>query len=89
MKVSIEYCVVWDYQPKAASLAAAIEARFKGVKIEMVESSGGVFEIVSEGKLIYSKKATGRHPTHEEILDALNWEIHVKALFCERQKTDR
>jgi len=53
-------------------LAAAIEARFKGVEIEMVESSGGVFEVMNEGKLIYSKKATGRHATHEEILDALN-----------------
>ena len=72
MKVSIEYCVVRDYQPKAVSLAAAIEARFKGVEIELIESSGGVFEVVSEGKLIYSKKATGRHATHEEVLDALN-----------------
>jgi|TARA_B100001123_G_scaffold106741_2_gene124125 selT/selW/selH-like putative selenoprotein len=53
-------------------LAAAIEARFKGVEIELIESSGGVFEVVSEGKLIYSKKATGRHATHEEVLDALN-----------------
>ena len=53
-------------------MAAAIKARFKGVKIEMIESSGGVFEVASEGKLIYSKKATGRHATHEEILDALN-----------------
>ena len=52
-------------------MAAAIEARFKDVEIEMIESSGGVFEIVSKGRLIYSKKATGRHATHEEILDAL------------------
>jgi selT/selW/selH-like putative selenoprotein len=53
-------------------LAAAIEARFKDVEIELVEASGGVFEVMSKGKLIYSKKATGRHATHEEILDALN-----------------
>ncbi len=38
----------------------------------MIESSGGRFEVIADGKLIFSKKATGRHPTHEEILEALD-----------------
>jgi selT/selW/selH-like putative selenoprotein len=35
-----------------------------------VRSSGGVFEIVIDGALKFSKKATGRFPTDAEI-DAL------------------
>lgn len=31
-------------------------------------SRGGVFEVTLDGELIYSKKATGRHPDHDELL---------------------
>lgn len=37
----------------------------------MIPSGGGRFEVVVDGNLIFSKKAMGRHPTHEEILEAL------------------
>ena len=37
----------------------------------MIPSGGGRFEVVADGMLIYSKAATGRHPTHDEILAAL------------------
>jgi selT/selW/selH-like putative selenoprotein len=32
-----------------------------------VRSSGGVFEIAVDGKLKFSKQATGRFPTNAEI----------------------
>ena len=32
-----------------------------------MKSSGGVFEVTVDGDLIYSKKATGRHTSWEEI----------------------
>jgi len=31
-----------------------------------------VFEVLVDGRLIFSKKATGRFPTHEEILAQLS-----------------
>jgi selT/selW/selH-like putative selenoprotein len=31
----------------------------------------GVFEVVLDGKLIYSKKATGRFPENKEVLDQI------------------
>jgi len=31
-----------------------------------------VFEVSVDGRLIYSKRSTGRHPTPEEILDLLH-----------------
>lgn len=41
-----------------------------GAEVELVRSSGGVFEITVDGKLKFSKKALGRFPTDAEI-DAL------------------
>ena len=34
----------------------------------IVPSRGGVFEVEVDGELVYSKKATGRHADHDEIL---------------------
>ena len=33
----------------------------------IIPSKGGVFEVTVDGDLIYSKKATGRHATYEEV----------------------
>ncbi|MCG8467018.1 MAG: Rdx family protein [Gemmatimonadetes bacterium] len=52
-------------------MAAALEERFDDVDVELVPSKGGRFEVVADERLVYSKKATGRHPTHEEIFEAL------------------
>ena len=38
----------------------------------MIEGSGGVFEVVADGELIFSKKETGRFPEHQEIFDSLS-----------------
>ena len=38
---------------------------------ELIPSGGGAFEVIVDGKLVYSKKATGRHCTEEEIFDAI------------------
>jgi selT/selW/selH-like putative selenoprotein len=40
--------------------------------IDLVRSGGGVFEIELDGRLIYSKKATGRHCTPEEIFEQMD-----------------
>jgi selenoprotein W-related protein len=37
------------------------------VETEIIESSGGVFEVEAEGKLIFSKKSLGRFPEPGEI----------------------
>lgn len=42
-------------------------SRIDGAEIELVKSSGGVFEITLDGDLVYSKKATGRFPTWKEV----------------------
>jgi len=51
-------------------LAEEINKEFN-VNVEMIESSGGVFEVVKDDKLIFSKKALRRFPTTEEIFEKL------------------
>ncbi len=34
----------------------------------MVKSSGGVFEVTVDGKLVFSKKALGRHAEPGEVI---------------------
>ena len=50
-------------------MARIQEAR--GVEAELVKGAGGVFDVVVDGKLIYSKHQTGRFPDPEEILAKL------------------
>jgi selT/selW/selH-like putative selenoprotein len=42
--------------------------KMPSAEITLHKSGGGVFEITVDGKLAYSKKATGRFPTDEEVL---------------------
>jgi selenoprotein W-related protein len=35
-------------------------------RVDLIPGSGGVFEVVVDGELIYSKKATGRHADYEQ-----------------------
>jgi selT/selW/selH-like putative selenoprotein len=52
-------------------LADTLREHHPGTQVELIRSGGGVFEIVVDGRLVYSKMATGRHCTHEEILEAI------------------
>lgn len=36
--------------------------------VTLIPSSGGVFEVTLDGKLLFSKKQQGRFPEDEEIL---------------------
>ena len=72
MKVTIEFCHVWNYYPRAAGLAEELKKAVKDIDIELIKSSGGVFEVVADGNLIFSKRDSGRFPTPEEIIGQLN-----------------
>ena len=52
-------------------MAKALKDRY-GIKARLIESDGGVFEVVKDGRLIFSKKAQGRFPEHEEIFDLID-----------------
>ena len=67
MKVTIEYCAVWNYLPKASSLEAKLKQNFQGVDVQLISSGGGVFEVALNGQLIFSKRSLDRFPEDGEI----------------------
>jgi selenoprotein W-related protein len=52
-------------------LKSAVEKNFPGANVTLIPSGGGVFEVVKNGELIFSKKSIGRFPEHQEIFDRL------------------
>ena len=68
MNISIEYCAQWNYLPRASSLEAELKSRFPGVETKLISSGGGVYEIILDGELIFSKKTLGRFPDDGEVI---------------------
>ncbi|HDM76109.1 MAG TPA: SelT/SelW/SelH family protein [Deltaproteobacteria bacterium] len=56
--------------PRAASLAEKLREEV-GVETKLIKSSGGVFEVKHNGKLIFSKKKTGRFPDPAKIVELI------------------
>jgi len=50
----------------AARLRSELDAR-----VEMIRSSGGVFEVVADGELVYSKRTTGTFPDEARLVAEL------------------
>ena len=40
-------------------------------ELVLVPSTGGVFEVEVDGRLAYSKRATGRHADYDEVMRSL------------------
>ena len=65
MNAKITYCVMWNYLPDAERASA--ELKLKGVSVELIKGSNGVFDVEIDGKLVYSKRNTGRFPYPGEL----------------------
>jgi predicted Rdx family selenoprotein len=46
--------------------------KIAGVEIQLIEGKGGIFDIKKDGKIIYSKKETGRFPKAGEVTALLS-----------------
>ena len=44
---------------------------FPGAVVKLLPASGGVFEVTVDGRVIFSKKAMGRHAAPGEVLEIL------------------
>ena len=86
MKISIEYCVVWNYEPRARSLREDLieefQGRFDKFSVEPIQSSGGVFEVMVNDNLeVFSKKRVGRFPNSSyEVIKTINDAIDERRL---------
>jgi selT/selW/selH-like putative selenoprotein len=52
-------------------LAEEINLKFKDVTVDLIEGSGGVFDISKNGENIFSRTREGRFPEVDEILEKL------------------
>ena len=66
MQIRIEYCVVWNYEPRAAGLAADLEKEF-GAETKLISGGRGDFEVYLEKTLLFSKKKLDRFPEVGEV----------------------
>jgi selenoprotein W-related protein len=59
--------------PRAVRLTEKLYEEFahRIATIQLITSKGGVFEVTVNGVLLYSKKATKRHTTFEEVRDLM------------------
>ena len=73
MNISIEYCNKWNYLPRAASMATELLEKYGNSisRLELIPSEGGVYEVMKNGKLIFSKKKEERFPELDEIKQLL------------------
>lgn len=51
-------------------MAAEIKNAFD-VTSQMIEGRGGVFDVIVDGKKVYSKHETGRFPEDNEVIKAI------------------
>ncbi len=50
---------------------AELEKAFPGVETRLIPSSGGVFEVALDGKVVFSKRAVGRHARPGEVVNLI------------------
>jgi selT/selW/selH-like putative selenoprotein len=53
-------------------LADEINKKVSNVEVELIKGSGGAFEVVKDGELIFSKLKEGRFPEVAEIFSKLS-----------------
>ena len=86
MKISIEYCMEWNYEPRALSLRDDLVdefyTAFDEFNVELIQSSGGVFEVMVNDHLqVFSKKQVGRFPNSPyEVIKTINDAVDERRL---------
>ena len=70
MNISIKYCTSWGYYSQALRLREELQNKFSA-DIEIIEGSGGVFEVDLNGNNVFSKKEVGRFPRENEVIDLI------------------
>lgn len=49
-------------------MVAEIKEAYPDAEVNLIESSGGLFEVTVDGKLVFSKKELGRHAKDGEVV---------------------
>ena len=70
MKIEIHYCTDWNYEPNAASLAEELRKNH-GVEVKLVPGRNGIFDVLVDGEMVFSKYKAGRFPNYDEVASKL------------------
>ena len=72
-KIEIKYCAQCRWLMRSTWMAQEILSTFDGDvdELSLLPSTGGVFEIMANGTLIWSRKAMGRFPEITELKKAV------------------
>jgi selT/selW/selH-like putative selenoprotein len=49
-------------------LAEEIKSKLNDVSVDLIEGSGGIFDVAKNGEIIFSRTREGRFPEVDEIL---------------------
>ena len=71
MNIVIEYCVVWNYEPRALSLGDELSNQFGNNIVVLKPGDRGAFEVYVDEQLIFSKLQLDRFPNDGEIIQLL------------------
>ena len=52
-------------------MAAALNKSFDSIDVQFLKSGGGVFEVNANENLVFSKKALGRFPSNDEVINSI------------------
>ena len=66
MKAKITYCVMWNYLPDAERVSD--ELKSKGIKVDLIKGSNGIFNLDIDEKVVYWKHTTRRFLNQGELL---------------------
>ena len=79
MNITIKYCSMWGYKPRAQLVGDEILDIYPNTKVFLEVGNSGQFDVIIEDedgitKLIYSKDKTNRFPDEGEIVKLLGEE---------------
>ena len=67
VEIKIRYCLLWNYKPHAARLADELRNALD-VEAKLMPGWIGTFDVIVDGKPVFSKSKAGRFPASGEVI---------------------
>ncbi len=83
VSLEITYCQPCGHQPRAVELVNQLLSTYgmplnRNLDVVLKPADKGVFDVVLDGKLIFSRKEVGRFPTFDEIKTQIEPKLAVQ-----------
>lgn len=94
-KVEIKYCTQCRWLMRSAWMAQELLTTFDGeiAELSLIPSTGGLFEVVADGEVVWSRKDLGRFPEITElkqvVRDAIAPDRHLGHIDRKHEKASQ